>query len=78
MHHWYEELKKTILSLSFEVSATDEATFYKVDGHHFIIIAAATDTNSRQLITSIKAQLNQHFELIELSDISWLLGVSIT
>ena len=65
------------------MSVADEATFYKVDGDKFLVIAAATDdftivTNSRALSTKTKAQLNQHFELVDLGDINWLLGVSIT
>ena len=40
-HHWYEELKKILLS--FKVSVADEATFYKIDGDNFLVIAAATD-----------------------------------
>jgi len=82
-HHWYEELKRILLSFGFKVSATDEATFYKVDSKDFLVIAAATDdftivTNSRSLSTKTKAQLNQHFELVDLGNINWLLGVSVT
>ena len=83
MHHWYEELKKILLSFGFKVSVADEATFYKVDGNQFLVIAAATDdftivTNSRALSTKTKANLNQHFELVDLGNINWLLGVSVT
>jgi hypothetical protein len=82
-HHWYEELKKILLSFGFSVSAADEATFYKVDNTDFIVIAAATDdftivTNSRTLSTKTKADLNRHFNLVDLGDINWLLGVSVT
>ena len=83
VHHWYEELKKILLSFGFSVSSADEATFYKVNGNNFIVIAAAMDdftivTNSRALSTKTKADLNQHFELVDLGDINWLLGISIT
>ena len=82
-HHWYEELKKILLSFDFRVSIADEATFYKVNGDDFLIIAATTDdftivTNSRTLSTKTKTQLNQHFKLVELGNINWLLGVSVT
>jgi len=40
---------------------------------NFIIV-----TNSHKLSTETKAQLNQHFELVDLDDINWLLRVSIT
>jgi len=82
-HHWYEELKKILLSLHFKVSVADEATFYKVTGNDFLVLAAATDdftivTNSRTLSTKTKSKLNSHFELVDLGDINWLLGVSVT
>jgi hypothetical protein len=82
-HHWYEELKRILLSFGFKVSVADEATFYKVDADKFLVIAAATDdftivTNSRALSTKTKADLNRHFELVDLGDINWLLGVSVT
>jgi hypothetical protein len=82
-HHWYEELKRILLLLGFRVSNADEAMFYKVDGDRFLVLAAATDdftivTNSRVLSTETKTQLNQHFELVELGPINWLLGVSVT
>ena len=76
-------MKRILLSFGFKVSAADEATFYKVDGKDFLVIATATDdftivTNSCSLSTKTKAQLNQHFELVDLGDINWLLGVSVT
>jgi hypothetical protein len=82
-HHWYEELKKTLLKFDFKVCAADEATFYKVKGENFIVLAAATDdftivTNSRSLSAETKANLNGHFVLVDLGDLSWLLGVSVT
>ena len=81
-HHWYEELKKTLTKFDFKVCNANNATFYKVEGEDFIIIAAATNdftivTNSRALSTKTKAQLNGHFELVDLGDINWLLGVSV-
>jgi len=82
-HHWYEELKRILLSFDFKVSVADEATFYKVDGNNFLVIATATDdftivTNSQSLSTKTKADLNQHFKLVDLGNINWLLGVSVT
>ena len=57
--------------------------FYKVDGDRFLVLSATTDdftivTNSRVLLTMTKTQFNQHFELINLGDINWLLGISVT
>ena len=76
-------LKKTLIKLDFEVCCADEVTFYKVEGEEFLVLAAATHdftivTNARALSVKTKAQLNNHFELVELGDINWLLGVSVT
>ena len=65
------------------VCCANATIFFKVKGEKFIVIAAATDnftiiTNWRRLSTKTKAQLNDHFELVDLEDINWLLGVSIT
>jgi hypothetical protein len=82
-HHWYEELKKILLSINFKVSVVDKATFYKVDGDDFIVIATATDdftivTNSHRLSSKTKVDLNRHFKLVDLVNNNWLLGVSVT
>ena len=81
-HHWYEELRRILLLLSFKVSDADEALFYKVDSNRFLVLSAMTDyftivTNSHALSTKTKLQLNEHFVLVDLSDINWLLGVSV-
>ena len=82
-HHWYEELRRTLLKLGYKVCLADEAIFYKVDGNKFTIIAAATDdftfiADSTESTALIKKQMNEHFEIVDLSPINWLLGISVT
>ena len=60
----------------------DVAVFYKVEGAKFVIIAAATDdftfiADSTESTTLVKSQMNEHFELVDLGPINWLLGVSV-
>ena len=60
----------------------DEVVFYKVESMKFVILAAATDdfifiANSTKSTSLVKSQLNKHFEPIDLSTISWLLGISV-
>ena len=48
----------------------------------FVIIATATDNftfiaDLTESATLVKNQMNEHFELIDLGPINWLLGVSI-
>ena len=81
-HHWYEELRRILLLLGFKVLMADAAVFYKVEGAKFVILAAATDDftfimDSTKSTALVKAQLNKHFELVDLGPITWLLGVSV-
>ena len=81
-HHWYEELRRILLLLEFRVLAADEAVFYKVKGAEYVIIAAATDdftfiADSIESAALVKKQMNEHFELVDLGPINWILGVSV-
>jgi len=81
-HHWYEELRRILLLLGFRVLLSDEAVFIKVEGTKFIIITTATDDftfidNSTKSTALIKSQMGEHFELVDLGPVNWLLGVSI-
>ena len=78
------KLCDTFLKLGYKVSHADLGVFYKFSGDDkYTIIATATDDltiiaesiNSAQLI---KRQLNEHFEIVDLGEIKWLLGVHIT
>ena len=68
--------------LEFRVLAADKAVFYKVKGAEYVIIAATMDNftfiaNSTESTTLVKKQMNEHFELVDLGPINWILGVSI-
>ena len=81
-HHWYEELRRILLLLGFQVLLADEVVFYKVESMKFVILAAATDdftfiANSTKSTSLVKLQLNKHFKLVDLGPISWLLDVSV-
>ena len=77
-----EELRRILLLLGFWVLIANEAVFYKVEGTKSVIIAAATDNftfiaDSTESTSLVKLQMNEHFELVNLGTISWLLGVSV-
>ena len=68
--------------LGFRVLLADEAVFYKIKGTKFVILAAATDdftfiADTTQSAALVKTQMNEHFELVDLGPINWLLGVSV-
>ncbi len=81
---WYMKLRDTFVKLGYQVSNADLGVFYRFSGQDkYTIIAVATDdltiiAESLESVQLIKNQLNQHFELVDLGEIKWLLGVHIT
>ncbi len=56
--------------------------FYKFSKDKYTIITAATDdftiiADSKEAIALIKKQLGEHFEMTDLGEIKWLLGISV-
>ena len=82
-HGWYMKLRDTFISLGYKVSNSDLGIFYKFSKEKYTIIAVATDdlmiiAESMQSGQLIKDQLNQHFKIVDLSEIKWLLGIHMT
>ena len=71
-YDWYTNIKQILLTLGYSVSIADKAIFYKLDGKKYTIIADLTKSSDL-----IKNQLNEHFEIVTLGDINWLLGINI-
>lgn len=79
---WYQKLKRVFLTLGYSICQADEAVFYKFSKNKYTIVAAATDdftiiANSNEAIALIKKQLKEHFEMTDLGEIKWLLGISV-
>ena len=82
-HNWYAELKRVFLKYNYSVSCADEAVFFKLNGDKYTIVATATDDftiigDSTESTNSIKRQLSNHFEIVDMGTINWLLSISIT
>jgi hypothetical protein len=80
---WYQKLSSVFLSLGFTICSADEAVFYKYSGDHYTIVASAVDdftiiADTLDAAELIKKQLNDHFELVDLGEINWLLGFTVT
>jgi hypothetical protein len=81
--HWYAKLKKIFLNYNYSVSHADEAVFYKFNDDKYVIVAAATDDftiigDSINSVATVKEQLTNHFEIVDLGEIKWLLRISIS
>jgi hypothetical protein len=80
---WYQQLTSVFVSLSYTVCSTDEAVFFKISGEHYTIVASAADdftivADTLEAVVLIKKQHNDHFKLVDLGEIDWLLGFNIT
>ncbi|KAF7334060.1 Retrovirus-related Pol polyprotein from transposon TNT 1-94 [Mycena venus] len=78
---WYLKLRETFILLGYTVLQADNAVFISRD--KLTIVAAATDDftiigQTLEHVDRIKSQLNGHFELVDLGEINWLLGIHIT
>jgi len=67
----------------FATLQADKVVFYKLLGEEYTIVTAATDNfmiigDSVQSTSLVKKQLVDHFEIVDLGPINWLLGVSLT
>ena len=80
---WYMKLRDTFIKLGYKVSTANLGVFYRFSGpDKYTIVAVATDdltiiAESNESAQLIKDKLNQHFELVDLGEIKWLLGVHI-
>lgn len=78
------KLRDTFVNLGYKVLTADLGIFYRFSGpDKYTIVAVATDdltiiAESNKSAQLIKDQLNQYFELVDLGEIKWLLGVHIT
>ncbi len=81
-HEWYQKLKQVFLALGYTICQADKVVFYKFSKDKYTIVAAATDdftiiADFKEAIVLIKKQLGEHFEMTDLSEIKWLLGISV-
>ncbi|KAF7367236.1 Retrovirus-related Pol polyprotein from transposon TNT 1-94 [Mycena sanguinolenta] len=77
---WYIKVCKTMDSLDYTVLPSDRAVFISRDKE--TIAGVATDDFTILGLTlahvnRLKSQLNDHFELVDLGEINWLLGIHL-
>jgi hypothetical protein len=80
-HEWYLELCGTFNKLEFTRSHADHSVFYK-HGDEPIIVTVSTDdmTLAAKLLATIeqlKKDLRSHYEISDLGEIHWLLGIEV-
>jgi hypothetical protein len=79
---WSEELAGMFLKMGFSRSKVDQAVYYKCHTDKHTIITLSMDdmaVMSRHLhhITLFKDELKKYFEISDLGELSWLLGLKV-
>jgi len=81
-YEWSEELASVFAKLGFTRSQVDQAVYYRrSDEEHTVITVSVDDmaVTSKHLrhITQFKHQLCQYFEISDLGELNWLLGLKV-
>jgi hypothetical protein len=81
---WYQKLTSIFISLSFTQCSVDQAVYYKVsrdEGELTIVVVHVDDCSitatSDDLVEALKAGLRKHFEVTDLGELHWMLGIEI-
>jgi hypothetical protein len=80
---WAEELAGAFRKMGFSRSQVDQAVYYRCTSKEHMVITVSVDdmavtANRLSYIEQFKSQLAQFFEISDLGELSWLLGLKVT
>jgi len=83
-HWWYQKLTSVFIKLGFKQCAVDQAVYYRVvivKGELTVVVVHVDDCSiiatALCLIEELKAGLRKHFEVTDLGELHWMLGIEI-
>ncbi|RVW42809.1 Retrovirus-related Pol polyprotein from transposon TNT 1-94 [Vitis vinifera] len=79
---WYFKFHQIIVSYGFEANLMDECVYHKFSGSKYIFLVLYVDdillaTNDISILHDTKRFLSKHFEMKDLGDASFVLGIQI-
>ena len=79
---WYFKFHQIIVSYGFEANLMDECVYHKFNGSKYIFLVLYVDdillaTNDISILHDTKRFLSKHFEMKDLGDASFVLGIQI-
>ena len=79
---WYHKFHQVILSFGFEMNTVDDCVYHKFSGSRHIFLVLYVDdillaTNDIGMLHETKKFLSKHFEMKDLGDASFVLGIQI-
>jgi len=81
--HWYHKFSSVLMGLlRIKRCEVDQAVFYWVEGESVMALASHVNdcsavTSSVELEEEIKAELRKAFEISDLGEINWILGIAV-
>ena len=79
---WYHKFHKFIISYGFEVNKVDNCVYHKFSGSRYIFLVLYVDDillacNDMGLLSETKSFLSKNFEMKDLGEASFVLGIQI-
>ena len=79
---WYHKFHQVVISFGFEVNAVDDCVYQKFSGSKFMFLVLYVDdillaTNDIGMLHKTKKFLSKNFEMKDLGDASFVLGIQI-
>ena len=81
-HQWYHKFHQVIFSFGFEMNVVDDCVYHKFSGRKYIFLVLYVDdillaTNDIGLLHETKRFLSRNFEMKDLGNASFVLGIEI-
>jgi hypothetical protein len=79
---WSEELEKFFLDYGFTHSQVDQAVYFRQNAEEHTVITVSVDdititSECLKDIKCIKAELSERFDISDLGELTWLLGLKV-
>jgi len=79
---WYETLREFFIKIGFTWSGVDHVVFFRHKGEFSSVISVSTDDmvisgNTIKSINWVKGEFKKWFEISDLGEIKWLLGLEV-
>jgi Reverse transcriptase (RNA-dependent DNA polymerase) len=81
-HQWYFKFHQVIILFGFEPNLVDECIYYKFSGSKFVFLILYIDdillaSNDKNMMCETKKFLFKHFDMKDLGEASYVLGLKI-
>ncbi len=82
-HVWYENIRNTLKTMGYVCTEADHAVFTRMRGNALSILALYVDNitmacKSLDVIKEDKERPKTHYQMTDLGEIAWILGVHVT